>query len=378
MQGMKPDIKGYYRLLGVDPEAGSDEITHAFRAKAKILHPDVPWTGSTEAFVRLKEAYDVLSDADRRAVYDRADLSASVRAAPVFRDVYDGPDLVYTTHWRLPRGLPVYVALTLILLVGFAGLQVVSNLTTPQRRVTIPDAPSTSVPEPPRHVDQRPPEAADAGAGAAPTHYVIPGRPGPAVLWRYDDTLMSYVPAGQLADFSGVVLLQTVPNSAMAEVRVPGGGKGFVYASRLMPGDGAEAHKAYCTYNAGAPLQNDEVLARKGGGPNRVVIENHSDQPAVFKLRDEARTTMLAVAVTPHATAAVESVPGGHLRPEFASGDLWSRACRTFVSGMRAEQYPGYAIFQGGPKEPGGTARFELPADGKGAADLSDDAFNRD
>jgi DnaJ domain len=379
MQRMKPDPKGYYRLLGVDPEAGSDEITHAFRAKAKILHPDVPWTGSTEAFVRLKEAYDVLSDAARRAVYDRVGLAASVGTAPVFRDIYDdGPDLVYTEHWRLPRGLPLYVALTLILLVGFAGLQVVSNLTTPQRRVTIPDTPSASAPEPPKHVDQRPPEAADAGVGAAPTHYVIPGRPGPAVLWRYDDTLMSYVPAGQLADFSTVVLLQLVPNSAMAEVRVPAGAKGFVYASRLMPGDAAEAHKAYCTYNAGAPLQNDEVLARKGDGPNRVVIENHDDQAAVFKLRDETQATVLAVAVTPHAMASVDSVPGGRLRPEFARGDLWSRACRTFVAGMRAEQFAGYAVFQGGPKEPGGTARFELLPDSKGAVDLPDDAFNRD
>lgn len=379
MQGMKPDPKGYYRLLGVDPEAGPDDITHAFRAKAKILHPDVPWTGSTEAFVRLKEAYDVLSDAHRRGVYDRIGAAASAGTAPVFRDIYDdGPDFVYTEHWRLPRGLPLYVALTLILLVGFAGLQVVSNLTTPQRRVIIPDAPSTSASEPPKHVDQRPPQAADAGVGAAPTHYVIPGGPGPAVLWRYDDTLMSYVPAGQLADFSSVVLLQLVPNSAMAEVRVPGGPKGFVYASRLMPGDAAEAHKAYCTYNAGAPLQNDEVLARRGNGPNRVVIENHSDQPAVFKLRDDTQAAAaLAVAVTPHAMASVDSVPGGRFRPEFASGDLWSRACRTFVSGMRAERYPGYAVFEGGAKEPGGTARFELPPEGK-ATDLPDDAFNRE
>jgi hypothetical protein len=322
----------------------------------------------------------VLSDAHQRAAYDRMGLAVRPAPSPVFGDLYDGPDLVYTTHWRLPRSVALYLGLSLVCLVCFAGLQVASNLSTPQRRVTIPDAARTGArvasPEP-KQTDPRPPQTADPGGPAAPTHYVIPGRPGPAVLWRYDDTLMSYVPAGQLADFTGVVLLQLVPGSAMAEVRAPDGAKGFVYASRLMPGDAAEARKAYCTYNAGAPLQNDEVLARKGAGPNRLVVENHTEQASVFKLRDEAQATILAVAIAPHGTASVDSVPNGHLRPEFASGDLWSRACRTFVSGMRAQQYAGFANFQSAPKEPGGTARFTLLPGGQGLADISDDAFDR-
>ena len=47
-------------------------ITAAFRRKARVLHPDVPGTGNAEAFMSVKEAYDVLGDAGRRAAYDRS------------------------------------------------------------------------------------------------------------------------------------------------------------------------------------------------------------------------------------------------------------------------------------------------------------------
>ena len=65
--------RDYYEVIGVDKSAGEDEIKKAYRAAAKKYHPDLhPNDKEAEAkFKEVNEAYEVLSDKEKRARYDQ-------------------------------------------------------------------------------------------------------------------------------------------------------------------------------------------------------------------------------------------------------------------------------------------------------------------
>lgn len=66
-----PSHKDYYEILGVSKDASADDIKKAFRTKARTMHPDVcKEPGAEERFKEVSEAYDTLSDPDKRARYD--------------------------------------------------------------------------------------------------------------------------------------------------------------------------------------------------------------------------------------------------------------------------------------------------------------------
>lgn len=67
------DKRDYYEVLGVDKGASQDDIKRAYRTLAKKYHPDLnPGdTAAETAFKEIGEAYEVLSDEDKRAKYDQ-------------------------------------------------------------------------------------------------------------------------------------------------------------------------------------------------------------------------------------------------------------------------------------------------------------------
>ena len=67
------DKRDYYEVLGVDKNASADDIKKAYRKLAKQYHPDLHPDDKVaeEKFKEINEAYEVLSDEDKKAKYDR-------------------------------------------------------------------------------------------------------------------------------------------------------------------------------------------------------------------------------------------------------------------------------------------------------------------
>ncbi|MBI4262029.1 molecular chaperone DnaJ [Candidatus Uhrbacteria bacterium] len=62
--------KDYYKILGISKSASADEIKRAFRKLANEHHPD-RGNGNAEKFKEVNEAYQVLSDTEKRSQYDQ-------------------------------------------------------------------------------------------------------------------------------------------------------------------------------------------------------------------------------------------------------------------------------------------------------------------
>ncbi|KAK6456436.1 uncharacterized protein RJT20DRAFT_128336 [Scheffersomyces xylosifermentans] len=78
-----------YDLLGVAPSASETEIKKAYRKTALKYHPDKP-TGDTEKFKEISEAFDILSNPDKRQVYDDYGIEAARGNAPAGGNPFSG------------------------------------------------------------------------------------------------------------------------------------------------------------------------------------------------------------------------------------------------------------------------------------------------
>src|SRR5436190_2261286 len=94
---MAVQFRDYYEVLGVPRTASGNDIRTAFRKLARQYHPDVAKDKKTaeEKFKEINEAYEVLSDAEKRKKYDQ--LGANWKQGAEFRP---------PPGWQGTRGTP--------------------------------------------------------------------------------------------------------------------------------------------------------------------------------------------------------------------------------------------------------------------------------
>jgi len=101
-------MKDPYEVLGVQKTDSDAAIRSAYRKLAKRFHPDVN-PGKAEAGERFKEisaAYDLLSDKEKRARYDRGEIDAAGNEVPPQRPFYrDFGDTAGRAKYRADAGL---------------------------------------------------------------------------------------------------------------------------------------------------------------------------------------------------------------------------------------------------------------------------------
>lgn len=105
----------HYRVLGVEPSAGTAELRRAYRRLARVHHPDRRNSDSSDDMVRINEAWRVLSDPQRRQRYD-ASLGDGIAVSP---PTGMRPSTVSPARfpWRFVLGF-VVAATAAILLIG--------------------------------------------------------------------------------------------------------------------------------------------------------------------------------------------------------------------------------------------------------------------
>ncbi|MGD0362037.1 MAG: DnaJ domain-containing protein [Bryobacteraceae bacterium] len=86
------DAVDFYEVLQVSANAEAETIHRVYRIMAARFHPDNPQTGDSERFLLLNEAYEVLSEPEKRAVYDASRRVGECQPLPAFelKEFVDG------------------------------------------------------------------------------------------------------------------------------------------------------------------------------------------------------------------------------------------------------------------------------------------------
>ncbi|MCU1339630.1 MAG: heat shock protein DnaJ domain protein [Bryobacterales bacterium] len=107
----------YYEIMQLSPNADAETIHRVYRLLAQRYHPDNAGTGNSELFVQLTEAFQTLSDPERRAAYDARHSSERQLRWKIFDQtaIATGPEvekrkrqgilaLLYATTVKNPEG----------------------------------------------------------------------------------------------------------------------------------------------------------------------------------------------------------------------------------------------------------------------------------
>ena len=98
-------MKNYYQILQVKPSASIDDIKRSYRSLALRFHPDINSSeNANEVFSQISEAYETLSDPQKRNVYDAKMIYGSASSAGLKSDAYYKK---YGTNKKYPNKKPI-------------------------------------------------------------------------------------------------------------------------------------------------------------------------------------------------------------------------------------------------------------------------------
>lgn len=130
-------MKDYYNILGIDRSSSQDDIKRAYRKLAAQNHPDRG--GDTSKFQEIQQAYDTLSDPDKRSQYDNPAQQSgfnfySSGFPPEFDHIFSNfpggfGDMFRRHQPRKNRSLNIQTSITLE--DAFFGKEIIANLTLP-------------------------------------------------------------------------------------------------------------------------------------------------------------------------------------------------------------------------------------------------------
>lgn len=81
--------KNFYNILGVDTNAKPNHIKNAFRKLSLQFHPD-KMGGDVEKFKEINEAYQILSDPEKKTDYDSIKTGGMINPEDIFKMFFDG------------------------------------------------------------------------------------------------------------------------------------------------------------------------------------------------------------------------------------------------------------------------------------------------
>lgn len=112
------ELKNYYQILDITYKASIQEVKSAYKKQAKMWHPDMNRNmDTTSRMVYVNEAYYILCDFDKRAIYDRAysiyfeDVSVSTQCTRSEKIVDDDlKDIINDAHFKAEEFVRQFIA----------------------------------------------------------------------------------------------------------------------------------------------------------------------------------------------------------------------------------------------------------------------------